>query len=57
MEPTKEQLESQIAELSGKLTGDMCADMDIKDQMHNLSMKLKGVKPMDSHFDCVGCGS
>ena len=57
MELTKEQLESQIAELNGKLTGDMFADMDIKDQIHNLTMKLNGVKPMDSHFDCVGCGS
>lgn len=57
MELTKEQLETQISELNGKLTGDMFADMEIKDQIHNLNMKLKGVKPMDSHFDCVGCGS
>ena len=28
-----------------------------QDQIHNLEMKLKGVKPMDSHIDCVGCGS
>ena len=48
MELTKEQLESQIVELNGKLTGDMFADMDIKDQIHNLTMKLNGVKPMDS---------
>ena len=50
-------LEEQIAEFNAKLTGDMFTDMDIKDQIHNLEMKLKGVKPMDSHFDCVGCGS
>ena len=50
-------LEEQIAELNAKLTGDMFSDMDIKDEIHNLEMKLKGVKPMDSHFDCVGCGS
>jgi hypothetical protein len=47
----------KIAELQAQLTGDMFADMDLKDQIHNLEMKLKGVKPMDSHFDCVGCGS
>ena len=50
-------LEDQIAELNAQLTGDMFSDMDIKDQIHNLQMKLKGVKPMDSHFDCIGCGS
>jgi hypothetical protein len=57
MELTKEQLEKEIASLETQLTGDMFADMDIKDQIHNLKMKLKGVKPMDSHFECVGCGS
>ena len=57
MEVTTEQLEVQIAELNGKLTGDMFSDMDIKDEIHNLTMKLNGVKPMDSSFDCIGCGS
>ncbi len=57
MELTKEQLEKEIASLESQLTGDMFADMDIKDQIHNLTMKLKGVKPMDSSFECVGCGS
>ena len=50
-------LEEQIAELNAQLTGDMFTDMDIKDKIHNLDMQLKGVKPTDSHFDCVGCGS
>jgi hypothetical protein len=40
-----------------KLTGDMFADMETRDEIHNLEMQLKGVKPLDSHFDCVGCGS
>lgn len=57
MELTKEQVEKEIASLESQLTGDMFADMDIKDQIHNLKMKANGVKPMDSHFDCVGCGS
>jgi len=48
---------SQIEELKSKLTGDMFADMEIKDQIHNLEMQLNGTKPTDSHFDCVGCGS
>ena len=50
-------LGEQIMYLEGQLTGDMFLDMDLKDEIHNLEMKLKGVKPMDSHIDCVGCGS
>ena len=54
---TQDGLQQEINALKAKLTGDMFSDMDIKDQIHNLEMKLKGVKPMDSHFDCIGCGS
>jgi len=50
-------LEAQIGELKGQLTGDMFADMEVRDKIHNLEMKLKGVKPMDSSIDCIGCGS
>lgn len=57
MELTMTDLQKQIDELTAQLTGDMFKDMDIKDQIHNLKMKLNGVKPMDSHFECVGCGS
>lgn len=53
----EEQLKSRILELRGKLTGDMFQDMDVRDEIHNLEMKLQGVKPTDSHFECVGCGS
>lgn len=51
------ELQSQIAELKGQLTGDMFADMELRDQIHNLEMKAKGVKPIDSSIDCIGCGS
>ncbi|WP_165899495.1 hypothetical protein [Roseivirga ehrenbergii] len=54
---TKESLEQEIQALNAQLTGDMFKDMDIKDKIHNLTMKLNGVKPMDSSFECVGCGS
>ena len=50
-------LEEAITVLKAKLTGDMFADMEIRDEIHNLEMQFKGVKPLDSHFDCVGCGS
>ena len=56
-EEKRKEIHEAIEGLQNQLTGDMIQDMDIKDKIHNLQMKLKGVKPMDSHFDCVGCGS
>jgi hypothetical protein len=53
----KSAIEQEIDNLKGTLTGNMFQDMETRDQIHNLEMQLKGVKPMDSHFDCVGCGS
>lgn len=53
----RKEIHEAIEGLQNQLTGNMMQDMDIKDKIHNLQMKLKGVKPMDSHFDCVGCGS
>jgi hypothetical protein len=53
----KEQLKTQIEKLKLKLSGDMLKDMEIRDQIHNLEMKINGTKPMDSHIDCEGCGS
>ena len=52
-----DQLKQQIEELKGKLTGNWMEDMEIRDKIHNLEMKVNGVKPTDSHFDCIGCGS
>ena len=56
-EQQKRALEEAISALKLTLTGDMFADMEARDEIHNLEMQLKGVKPIDSHFDCVGCGS
>lgn len=53
----KEDLQNQIDDLKSRLTGNMMEDMEIRDQIHNIEMKIKGVKPEDSHFDCIGCGS
>ena len=50
-------LNNEIESLKSKLTGDMMSDMEIRDQIHNVEMKVNGVKPEDSHFDCIGCGS
>lgn len=54
---TKEEIEKEIEALNAQLTGDMFKDMDIRDKIHNLKMKLNGTKPMNSEIDCVGCGS
>lgn len=54
---TTREVQSQITELEGKLSGDMFADMELKDKIHNLKMKLNGTKPMNQHIECEGCGS
>ena len=56
-ETQKNQLLEKIEALKASLVGEMFADMEVKDQIHNLEMQLKGVKPIDSHIDCMGCGS
>ena len=53
----QEELKNRIEDLRTKLTGDMFNDMEVRDEIHNLEMKMNGVKPSDSHFDCIGCGS
>lgn len=50
-------IEEQIKDLETKLTGDLFKDMDVKDKIHNLKMKLNGTKPVSSEIECVGCGS
>ena len=54
---TKEELQTKVEKLKLKLSGDMMKDMKIRDEIHNLEMKINGTKPMDSHIDCEGCGS
>tara|TARA_R100000951_G_scaffold114569_1_gene119785 strand:+ start:6760 stop:6945 length:186 start_codon:yes stop_codon:yes gene_type:complete len=54
---TKEEMMAKVEFLKEQLSGDMFKDMDIKDEIHNLEMKINGNKPMDTRIDCVGCGS
>jgi hypothetical protein len=51
--------EKQVAELEFKMskTEDFGEKIELADQVHNIKMKLNGVKPTDSHIDCIGCGS
>jgi len=54
-----EKIENKIKELEEKFynTENFLEKADIADEIHNIKMKLNGVKPMDSHIDCIGCGS
>ncbi len=52
-----QEIVSQINELESQLTGDMFKDMDLKEKIHQLKMKLNGTKPGNSEIECVGCGS
>ena len=51
------ELNSQIKNLEDTLTGNMTIDMQIRDKIHNLKMKINGSKPVSSEIDCIGCGS
>jgi hypothetical protein len=52
-------LEKEIQELEIMKTNtdDFGLQMEIADKIHNIKMKINGVKPTDSHVDCIGCGS
>ena len=52
-----QELDNQIQDLESKLSGNMLIDMEIKEKIHNLKMKLKGIKPLNQEIDCFGCGS
>lgn len=56
-EKEKAVLENQIKGLEARLTGDMFRDMEIRDKIHNLKMKIHGTKPPNQDIDCIGCGS
>ena len=52
-----ESIKTKIKELEEKLTGNMMEDLEVRGEIHSLEMKMNNVKPTDSHFECVGCGS
>lgn len=53
------ELEKQIAELKAQKanTEDFGEQMLIADKIHNIQMKINGVRQTDSYIECVGCGS
>ena len=52
----KETIEKQIEELERELTGNFMTDLDIKDEIHTLQMKKKGVS-CDLGSGGEGCSS
>tara|TARA_R110002020_G_scaffold12157_1_gene44876 strand:+ start:1011 stop:1169 length:159 start_codon:yes stop_codon:yes gene_type:complete len=50
-------IKQQVKELKKQLTGDIFKDLEIRNKIHTLEMKINNVKPTDSHIDCVGCGA
>jgi hypothetical protein len=53
------ELQQELALLLDKKesTTDFTNKLEIADAIHNIQMKLTGVKPTDTHIDCIGCGS
>ncbi len=58
-EQERKELESKVSVIKKQkeATSDWMEQMSIADDIHNIEMKLNGVKPTDSHIDCIGCGS
>ncbi len=58
-EQDRKELTEKIEVLKKQKEGisDWMEQMSIADEIHNIEMKLNGVKPTDSHIDCIGCGS
>lgn len=50
-------MEEKIKELKEQLTGNMMADMEIRQKIHELEMQLKNITPESCSIDCENCGS
>tara|TARA_R110001592_G_scaffold15116_10_gene66484 strand:+ start:4138 stop:4320 length:183 start_codon:yes stop_codon:yes gene_type:complete len=55
----RKELENKVKVLKDNKsnTDDFIEQMEFADEIHNIEMKLNGVKPTDTHIDCIGCGS
>ena len=54
----EEMIESiDVLKIKKSKTDDFIEQMSIADEIHNIEMKLNGVKPTDLSIDCIGCGS
>ena len=60
----KSTIEAQIARLESQLTGDMFLDMPVRESLSEARKQLRMLesdslppRPLDSDFECIGCGS
>ena len=56
------EVKEKIASLESQLVGDMMKDMELQQEIFDLKRQLNEIesptiKPDDSDFECVGCGS
>jgi len=58
-EQERAQLLQEVEELTRlkDATTDFGEEMELADKIHNIKMKLEGVRPTDSYIECIGCGS
>lgn len=59
---TEKSIEVEIERLKALLTGDMMQDMELKERIFNLQLKLNNIRnptqrPPDSDYECEGCGA
>ena len=47
----------EIVKMKKELAKTFEEELMYADEIHRIEMKLNGVKPTDSHIDCIGCGS
>lgn len=49
----------EVEDLKSKkdITTDFIESMNIADKIHNIEMKLNGIRPTDSYVECIGCGA
>jgi hypothetical protein len=58
IEAERRLLQLKIEELESQKEGKTWMErLELSDDIHNIKMKLNGVKPTDSQIDCIGCGS
>ena len=50
-----EELEARLAELKAQLTGDMFADMRIREEIHHIELELNGGSCDINNPDCETC--
>lgn len=52
------EIQEKIQKLEGTLTGNFMKDMEVKEEIHKLTMEMNNVAPVCSLEEgCISCGS